>query len=222
MISKVGIINFSGQFVLPTSLCQLRNIPGMLRSRPVRKVYRVRNSRHSRDRNKCSILRSSWIISGQYCSPGFPARSFGSWAGSYYWCSLASSAHNFRRGCYCRSYCCCSRSYCCYFRSCCFGHSCCCHNRLGSGWVEGYIVIGPGLLWLVAVVLDDGVGGQVVGVVVGLPAVDVGVGVAHLELFYFGNKDIINPALFSLRQSSRKVVQEVFSFINAFSLFVGF
>ena len=30
---------------------------------------------------------------------------------------------------------------------------------------------------------------------------------------------MINPALFSIRKSSQKVVKEVFSFINAFSFF---
>ena len=85
-----------------------------------------------------------------------------------------------------------------------------------------YVVVGPGLgLGLVAVVLDDGVGRQVLGVVVGLPA-DVGVGVAHLVYFYIiGNKDMINPALISLRQSSQKVVKEDFSFINAFFFING-
>ena len=44
-------------------------------------------------------------------------------------------------------------------------------------------MVGPRLgLGLVAVVLDNGVGGEVLGIVVGLPAADVGVGVAHLVL----------------------------------------
>ena len=129
MMSRVNRINFSEQFVLPIFLYQLHSIPGMLHSRPVHRVCRERNSTHNRGRNMCSILHSSWILSGRCCSPGSPVRNFGSWACSCYWDYLASSAHNLHKGCYCRSYYC-SRS--CYCHSYCYCHSCCYRNRLDS------------------------------------------------------------------------------------------